>query len=106
MGNRSGRRRPRKHSFRFGPLRWVLVREAAMRVIYPFPALPHQTGAMRSTLSGQQTHHIIRDVQRMLQREPWRAIYPQPELPFGPPRPTAEHSHPLPATTEPPLRDA
>jgi hypothetical protein len=102
MSARFGRTRPRARSFGFFNLSWVLIREAALRVMLPYEELPQPLDNLRRQLCEQDTHHIRRDALRLIAREHWRRIYPQPTLfplhTLG----LAEHLERHPATAEPP----
>jgi hypothetical protein len=70
------RRSPRIGSLTFRRLWWVLVRETALRVLYPWVAESSRDVHQRAFLSRSRTDHIRLAVERALASAPERALFP------------------------------
>jgi hypothetical protein len=70
------RLRPRAGSFTFRRLWWVLVREAALRVLFPAPPDRSHETYWRAHLLRQRTDRIRVAAEQALRLEPARRFWP------------------------------
>jgi hypothetical protein len=70
------RRRPRKKSVNFRRLRWVLVREAAVRIIAPDLAGDGMPHLLRFQLTRRDTYAVAKLAGVVLALHPERQVWP------------------------------
>jgi len=80
MAGVRARRRPRRTSVNFRRLYWVLLREAALRVLAPeLVDAPHWP-ELRHLLARQRSHHVLHVARLLLYHRPERRAWPGPPL--------------------------
>lgn len=70
------RKRPRVHSVNFRVLWWVLLREAALRVIYPSSVGAASEGQARRLCSSKDSRAVRGIAESMLRFKPERQQFP------------------------------